>query len=125
MRSSKWIVAGSVSLVALLMMWTPSDDGQTLCPFALATGTACPGCGMTRAMAWLVRGDLVTCVRYHPLAPLLAVIAVIAIVWQIGRATKGWRSPPMALANATMIGFGVLLIAVWATRLASGTLPPV
>jgi len=124
-RSIRWINAAPLAIVAFLAMWTPSDDGLTFCPFALATGTACPGCGMSRALAWLVRGDLVTSVRYHPLAPLLAAMAVIAFVWRIGQVKMGWRAPPAALINTALIGFGVMLMVVWAIRMASGTLPPV
>lgn len=124
-RSIRWINAAPLAIVAFLAMWTPSDDGLTLCPFALATGTACPGCGMSRALAWLVRGDLVTSVGYHPLAPLLAAMAVIAFVWRIGQVKMGWRAPPAALINTALIGFGVMLMVVWAIRMASGTLPPV
>jgi hypothetical protein len=31
----------------------------------------------------------------------------------------------MAVINITLVGFGVVLIGVWAIRMASGTLPPV
>lgn len=124
-RSVRWINAAPLAIVAFLAMWTPSDDGLTVCPFALATGTACPGCGMSRALAWLIRGDLVTSVRYHPLAPLLLAVAVIAFVWRIGRVKMGWGAMPAALINTALIGFGVVLMVVWAIRIASGTLPPV
>lgn len=122
---TKWIVAAPVALLALLAMWTPSDDGPTLCPFALVTGIACPGCGMTRALAWLVRGDLITSVRYHPMAPLLAALALVGVIWRLGRTRRGWRPPPPVLTKTVLVGFGVLLLVAWVIRFATGTLPPV
>lgn len=121
----RWMAAAPVAVVAFLAMWTPTDNGPTLCPFALMTGIACPGCGMSRALAWLVRGDFGTAVAYHPLAPLLAAIALGGALWWLGKVTRRWRGPAVVLINTVLIGFGVLLLAVWGVRMASGTLPPV
>ncbi|HEY7564960.1 MAG TPA: DUF2752 domain-containing protein [Acidimicrobiia bacterium] len=121
-RWGGWI---GVGLVAFLALWTPSDDGPTLCPFALLTGIACPGCGMTRAIAWLARGDFTTSVAYHPLAPFVAVTGVGLAAWWIGSRRFGWKLPPLRLVNAVLVTFGVLLIATWVVRISAGTLPPV
>lgn len=57
--------------------------GSTLCPVAALTGTPCPGCGMTRAVVALARGDLSAAWRWHPLAPLVAGYAAgTAIHWR-------------------------------------------
>ena len=106
-------------------MASPGDDGLTLCPVALLTGTACPGCGMSRAMAWLVRGDVERALAYHPLAPIVLAMAVAGSVWALGRRLKGWRAPPAALVNLGLVVFAALLVATWVTRLITGTLPPV
>lgn len=124
-RINRWMAAAPVALVAFLAMWTPTDDGPTLCPFALLTGMACPGCGMSRAISWLVRGDIGTSFRYHPLAPFLVTMVVVGAIWALGRMRRGWKRPPIAMVNFGLIGFGVLLIVVWAVRILSGTLPPV
>jgi hypothetical protein len=123
MRRRPWIpvVAG----LGFLAAWTPTDDGPTLCPFALATGHACPGCGLTRALAYLVRGDLGQTVFYHPLAPLLALGLAVAAVWWWGYRYRRWRPIPLPLVNAALISTGVALVAVWVGRMMSGTLPPV
>jgi len=42
------------------------------CPFHHLTGLQCPGCGMTRAACWLVRGDVDVAVSYHPFVLLIA-----------------------------------------------------
>lgn len=113
-----------VAVVGMLAV-APSDDGPTVCPIALCTGNACPGCGMTRALSWLVRGDLGAAFTYHPLVPLIALQLVGGWIWFVLRRTG--RVPPMTprTLNAVLIVTGVALLAVWLTRLALGTLPPV
>jgi hypothetical protein len=124
-RYLHWLAFAPAAAFGLLTMASPSDDGPTLCPVALLTGVACPGCGMSRAMAWMFRGDLERSVAYHPLAPLLLVLGIVALVWALGRRFWGWRAPRVALINGGLLVVAVLLVAVWVTRLASGTLPPV
>jgi hypothetical protein len=49
---------------------------ESTCPIRLATGRRCPGCGMTRAVALLLRGKPWRATRTHPAAiPLLAMLA--------------------------------------------------
>lgn len=120
-----WLALAPAAVLGLLTMASPSDDGPTICPVALLTGVACPGCGMSRAIAWMFRGDLERSVGYHPLAPLVVGIGMVALVWALGRRLRGWNRPRTALINGALLVFGALLLAVWLTRLASGTLPPV
>jgi hypothetical protein len=118
-------VAAPVAIVALLAVHTPGDDGPTLCPFAQLTGIACPGCGMTRAASYLIHGDLATALHYHPLVPLIAALMLAGWGWYLLR--RSGRVPPLPtkLVNAVLVGTGVMLLGVWAARLATGTLPPV
>jgi hypothetical protein len=47
----------------------------SLCPIHRLTGRRCPGCGMTRAMALLLRGKPLRATRTHAAAiPLLAAL---------------------------------------------------
>ncbi len=119
------LIAAPFVGVALLALFTPSDDGPTFCPFALCTGTACPGCGMTRAASHLIRGDIGTAFTYHPLVPLVALQLVGGWLWLMLR--KAERVGPMShkMLNIVLIGTTVALLAVWAYRLATGTLPPI
>lgn len=118
-----WML-GPLALVFLLW-WTPTDQGPTICPFALLTGHACPGCGMTRAMAYLVRGDFDQALLYHPLAPVLALMGIAGLVWWIGRRRGNWPALSVKTINVALSIAGVLLLGVWLTRIATGTLPPV
>ena len=124
-RQLPWLAIAPGAVLAFFTMASPSDDGLTLCPVALMTGTACPGCGMSRAIAWLLRGDLERSLAYHPLAPIVLAIALAGSVWALGRRFKGWRAPAAALVNLGLVGLAALLVATWVTRLITGTLPPV
>lgn len=111
--------------VAALAVGSLPDDGPTFCPFALCTGTACPGCGMTRALSHLIRGDVGAAMAFHPLVPLLAAGIAGGWIWFVLRLTG--RSGPMSqrALNVILIGSGVALVLTWVARLLTGTLPPV
>lgn len=118
------IVAPFIGVLGLALV-TPSDDGQTFCPFALCTGTACPGCGMTRAAASLIKGDFSGALLYHPLVLVIGAQLMTAWVWFLLR--RSGRVQPMSnkTLNVILIGTGVALVGVWIARLLAGTLPPV
>ncbi|HEX5722392.1 MAG TPA: DUF2752 domain-containing protein [Acidimicrobiia bacterium] len=97
----------------------------TLCPFALLTGSACPGCGMTRALAHLFRGDWSAAWAFHPLAPLLVLVATAALIWWLGVRKLGWRPIGRQMLDAGLLSSAVLFLAVWVVRLDANTLPPV
>lgn len=111
--------------VAVLALVSPSDDGPTICPFALCTGTACPGCGMTRAAARLIRGDISAALSYHPLVPLAALVFAGGWAWFALRLTGRVGQMSQRTLNAILIGSGLALLVTWVARLVTGTLPPV
>ncbi len=111
--------------VFLLAVASPSDDGPTICPFALFGGIACPGCGMTRAASHLVKGDIGAALGYHPLVPLVALMAAAGWAWFVLRLSGRVKPMSQRALNLILIGSTVALLAVWVARLATGTLPPV
>lgn len=117
--------AAPVFALAFLALDAPSDSGPTVCPFALITGTACPGCGMTRAFGFLARGDMASALTYHPLVILIAIQAIAGWVWFVLRSRGKVRQLSSRFTSAILVGTGVSLIAVWLLRLALGVLPPV
>ena len=119
------VFAAPLAMVGLLAAIRPGDDGVTVCPFALLTGIACPGCGMTRAASYLVRGDFSTALTYHPLVPLIALLSVGGWAWFLLRRSGRVEPLPTRWVNAALIVTGIMLLGVWAARLLSGTLPPV
>lgn len=103
----------------------------TLCPFRICTGHACPGCGLTRSIGALVRGDITLSLQYHPIGILIALQALIITADRIfvrrgremttpyGRTVMGAvieRYRWVMLANAC------LLVATWALRWKLGLL---
>lgn len=119
------ILAFPFVAVGLLTAFTPSDDGPTFCFFALCTGTACPGCGMTRAASHLVRGDLTTALDYHPLIPAAVLVVAAGWGWFVLRLTGRVKAIRQKTLNVILIGSGAALLAVWVIRLVSGALPAV
>ncbi len=97
--------------------------GTARCPVARALHVACPGCGMSRALSLLSRGEIAASLAMHPLAAptLLAqcafALATIAVTLD--------RGSPFALLQVRYGRFGVmalalvfaLVLAVWALRM--------
>lgn len=109
----------------LLALFAPSDDGPTICPFAICTGTACPGCGLTRAGSSLIRGDFSAAMTYHPLVLLIGLQLAGGWVWYVLRRRGVVQPINNRMLNGILIATLVALVAVWVIRLTAGTLPPV
>lgn len=122
---SRLIMVAPLFAFGFLALYTPSDDGPTVCPFALTTGMACPGCGLTRAAGYLVRGDIASALTYHPLVILIGIQAVAGWVWFALRQQGTVKPISNRISTAIAVGTAVSLIAVWLLRLGLGTLPPV
>ena len=85
-----------------------------VCTFASTTGLPCPSCGLTRALAAALHGDLALAFRLHPLfwlAPLIlaAVLVLLAV------APDKLSSPRL---NALWIGLAILFMVVYLIRMA-------
>jgi hypothetical protein len=83
-------------VVALLAAawWTTG----ALCPFALATGTPCPGCGLGRATIALVTGHPAEAFHFHP---LVFVVLPALFVFLTFPPAHHRRSPPRGQAPVT------------------------
>jgi hypothetical protein len=117
-------IAAALTVVGLRLWTIPeaTDGTPGVCFVRTCTGTACPGCGLTRAVAYLLRGDLAAMWAMHPLAPLFVADAV-AIVFLVWATRRGWFSlRPTHVA--VWAGIHVpLLLGVWVIRLSLDTLP--
>lgn len=106
-------------------------DFPVLCPFRICTGHACMGCGLTRSVIALFRGDLDLSLRYHPLGvALVAQAMVIAVavgaVWltRPDQVTHQRMTPSELLAKSQVLIWAnvALLGAVWVVRWRLGLL---
>ena len=76
-RKFTFALAGATGLhIALVSLSLPSWE----CPFFRLTGIPCPGCGLTRAVILLLKGDLQASLRFHAFAPLVLLTAVALIL---------------------------------------------
>jgi hypothetical protein len=61
----------AILAVALVALYAVDPTRHTLtppCPYLTLTGLACPGCGLTRAMHFLLHGDITQAFAYNPWA---------------------------------------------------------
>ena len=118
-----WMAAPAAGIAALATF--PIGVAPTLCPSALVTGTACPGCGLTRAAAAIVRGDLGAALALHP---LILVVMVWAVGWWLtGLARRRGKELRLdgALVNRLLAATGAVFVLTWVVRLVTNSLPPV
>jgi hypothetical protein len=99
------------------------EGAPVVCPFRLALELPCPGCGLTRAGAALVRGDLARSFAFHPFALLLAAEALVAWIVAAVAVGRGRALTPPAGLEGWVLGHAAVLVALWLGRLAGGTLP--
>lgn len=119
-RRRALVALGLVGAAGLLILL----DAPT-CPSAFFLGIPCPGCGLTRAAAALLRGDLRAAFGFHPLAFVLAPLFAGALLHALFDYVRG---PVAGAARSsfwtTRAGFGiacvlfVLVLGVWLARFA-------
>lgn len=49
------------------------------CMFHAVTGLYCPGCGGTRACKYLLHGDILKSIQYHPLVLYMAAVFLLEV----------------------------------------------
>lgn len=119
------ILFSPMAAIVALFLAPTAEEGPTICLIALCTGTACPGCGMTRAASSLIRGDMGAALSFHPLIPLIALLAIAGWTWFVLVRVGKVEPPDRGLVNGVLVLTAIALVAVWVARLATGTLPAV
>jgi len=120
-RETGILLGGVVAAVAAAALsGDGTESGPVLCPFRRCTGAYCPGCGGTRAVGRLLRGDLAGAWHQHPYVVLLAAQSMIlGGVWLTSPGRRVMRRfwLPMLMANVAV------MVAIWMFRLAIGDIP--
>lgn len=94
------------------------------CLFRLTLGLPCPGCGMTRSLSALWRGDPALAFRYHPLGPLMFVLCALLLVAGLWQTLQPSPTSPLARIERVIdhtrvpLALLILVVAVWVVRLA-------
>jgi hypothetical protein len=88
------------------------------CPFKALTGIPCPGCGMTRAILSIIKGDFHGAIGYNPFSFFLLFMVVISVV--PGKQAEKLPSIAPVVINYFFI---VVLIAVLIFWFFAGLLP--
>lgn len=92
---------------------------HAFCPMVILTGLPCPGCGLSRAVWYLLTGRFARSFALHPLAPLwLALIIVFAVNRYVaGRGvTKRYMICVGIVAGATLLLYGYRMLFVFPGR---------
>ena len=82
------------------------------CPIKYLTGVPCPGCGLSRALAALLRLDFRTALRFHPMVFVLPPVVLYALFGK--KPLLGSKNLERVLLWSVI----VLDIAIWLIRLA-------
>ncbi|NES12783.1 DUF2752 domain-containing protein [Micromonospora sp. PPF5-17] len=84
-------------------------DARPTCLLKLTTGLDCPGCGGTRALWYVLHGDLPAAARHHFLFVFaLPFLTYLFVAWAGNRAF-GWRLPELQFSPKVVGGF----LAIW------------
>lgn len=83
------IAAAAVSLAAIYFMFDPARMPFPRCPFLMATGLKCPGCGSQRAIHSLLHLDISAAWHYN--AMLVATLPYLALLVTAGRSGTLYR----------------------------------
>ncbi len=85
--------------------------GEMPCLFLEITGLYCPGCGGTRALKALLRGEILTSILYHPLILYCVMVAFIfAISYIIYWKTKNPKFRLYLDDQYVYVGIGIIVI---------------
>lgn len=110
-RIAAWSCAG---VAAVLVGVQAMGFSPGSCPFLTVTGLPCPGCGLTRSCACLLRGQFRQSLDYHAFGPLFLGIGILGLV--------GTLLPPAPRQRLThflqhwddRVRFTLILAAAWA-----------
>ncbi|MFC7550802.1 DUF2752 domain-containing protein [Plantactinospora sp. GCM10030261] len=126
-RAPRWVVPlAALGCIGAAMGYTllsnptvSAPDAAPTCLLKLTTGLDCPGCGGTRAMWYLLHGDLPAAARHHLVwVFVLPFLIYLYVAWAVERV---WgRQLPKLRITPRALGFG---LAAWAVFTVARNLP--
>ncbi len=79
-----------------------SNSLGPVCGFYATTGLYCPGCGMTRAVGNIVRGDILRATRFNAMLMLALPVLIYLYVWWVTWAFAGKELPKLKFNKAAI-----------------------
>ena len=81
---NRWLLAIPPVLLALVAIFRKHVEPLARavgdlydCPFRRLTGIHCPGCGGTRSILALIRGDFLEAIHDNPAGPMLVLVVIL------------------------------------------------
>jgi len=94
------------------------ETEQSLCPFKMLTGFPCPGCGITKSLIFLYKGDFLKSIYYHLFGPFTFLFCIIAIVvLTVELITKKEYFQSILYSKNLAYALGTILVIYHLTRL--------
>jgi len=106
----RWAIALTVLWLLLVGLAQRLAPGAVLCTFKRLTGVPCAGCGLTRGVTAIAKGDVARGLAYNPL--LLTALLLFLLLAAL-RLVAG-LSPRVRLTRAWLLVAILLLAANWA-----------
>lgn len=113
------ITCGGILLVVLCYLYFALEPRfaflSSECPFKRVFRLYCPGCGGTRAVSALLRGDVLTSVRSNP----VVVWGLLLCIWQYARMVRSYIRRDRAcfsIPSWSWISLIVIILGVFVVR---------
>jgi hypothetical protein len=133
-RSPRWlwwtILGGCALILGVAAAIAPDPSGYGThtalglppCGFLLLTGFPCPGCGLTTAFAYGIRGQWSLAASANPLGLVLFLVVCACIPLAASAALRGWSLDAVIqrfALNRWALALAACATVVWVVRLAA------
>lgn len=117
-----WLAVTIVAPLAAAAWIAAGEPAGPACLLREIAHVDCPTCGVTRALALLAHGEWRASLAVHPFAAALLLQALAGWVIWTRWLFRGGENPERWIPRVVLVNT-VALVALWAVRLATGTLP--
>ncbi|MGH7740649.1 MAG: DUF2752 domain-containing protein [Candidatus Eiseniibacteriota bacterium] len=119
-----WGIAGAaIAACAAALRDGVISTAEPVCWLSRVAHVSCPTCGLTRALTLLLRGEFASSLAMHPWGVALAAQVMAGwLMWGAWLSGRLRERPDRWIPRAVALNAAALL-ALWAVRLVSGTLP--
>jgi len=118
-----WLAMGALLAglgVRGLALLQPVAELLPGCAFKRLTGVACATCGLTRCAMAMGRWDWPQAFYWHPFAAGFALFVPILALWDLRRAWRGDRYPPLPDSLGLRVTAWAVLLGIWVVQVARG-----